>query len=496
MAPLLFAVLVLATALHGVVGQEAGFLSIDCGLEISTSSYKADDTGIIYVSDGSYVDTGENRRISDEEEGWQRRYTTLRSFPSGVRNCYALPTVAGAKYLVRVVSVYGNYDGKNSSSAVQFDMHLGANHWVTVNNPTGAFNEAMFVAWASWAPVCLVNTGSGTPFVNTVELRMLSSELYPTVMANQSMKYPYDRYDRRWWLMRSDPTWKNLTTASTIKESSDYAVPLPIIETAIEVISNKTAIEQASVGTVSNDAKLIITRQYRAPMEYKVFMHFADFQNTEQRQFNVSINEQESFLVRPSYLVANTLHILCKANGGVCTMTLTANSDSMLGPMLNAFEVYTIISRDNPTTFPRDSLLYQVPPPEGKERWEIKDDEGNVQLWLQVPGLTEDDLEITTTDELLEIKRKAGRGDPRRLDDVQGVGSFHLRLLLTKEFVSSQVTAELKAGMLEVTIPKNTNLRRTVVRIGQQSQSPAAVRTAQPKEMLLFPVKFGLVTTY
>uniref|UniRef100_A0A0E0IPU9 SHSP domain-containing protein n=1 Tax=Oryza nivara TaxID=4536 RepID=A0A0E0IPU9_ORYNI len=122
--------------------------------------------------------------------------------------------------------------------------------------------------------------------------------------------------------------------------------------------------------------------------------------------------------------------------------------------------------------------VLNIPP---TERWEIKDDEGNVQLWLQVPGLTEDDLEITTTDELLEIKRKAGRGYPRRLDDVQGVGSFHLRLLLTKEFVSSQVTAELKAGMLEVTIPKNTNLRRTVVRIGQQSQSPAAVRTAQPK---------------
>uniref|UniRef100_A0A0E0B836 SHSP domain-containing protein n=1 Tax=Oryza glumipatula TaxID=40148 RepID=A0A0E0B836_9ORYZ len=122
--------------------------------------------------------------------------------------------------------------------------------------------------------------------------------------------------------------------------------------------------------------------------------------------------------------------------------------------------------------------VFNIPP---TERWEIKDDEGNVQLWLQVPGLTEDDLEITTTDEMLEIKRKAGGGDPRRLDDVHGVGSFRLRLLLTKEFVSSQVTAELKAGMLEVTIPKNTNLRRTVVRIGQQSQSPAAVRTAQPK---------------
>lgn len=130
---------------------------------------------------------------------------------------------------------------------------------------------------------------------------------------------------------------------------------------------------------------------------------------------------------------------------------------------------------------PPTALLYHVPPPEGKERWEIKDDEGNVQLWLQVPGLTEDDLEITTTDELLEIKRKAGGGDLRRLDDVHGVGFFHLRLLLTKEFLSSQVTAELKAGMLEVTIPKNTNLRRTVVRIGSQSQPPAASRTAPPK---------------
>uniref|UniRef100_A0A0E0M5M2 SHSP domain-containing protein n=1 Tax=Oryza punctata TaxID=4537 RepID=A0A0E0M5M2_ORYPU len=130
---------------------------------------------------------------------------------------------------------------------------------------------------------------------------------------------------------------------------------------------------------------------------------------------------------------------------------------------------------------PPTALLYHVPPPEGKlERWEIKDDEDNIQLWLQVPGLTEDDLEITTTDDLLEIKRKGG--DPRRLEDIHGVGSFHLRLLLTKEFVSSQVTAELKAGMLEVTIPKNTNLRRTIVRIGQQSQAPAAGRSVPPKD--------------
>ncbi|KAF0930409.1 hypothetical protein E2562_032290 [Oryza meyeriana var. granulata] len=119
-------------------------------------------------------------------------------------------------------------------------------------------------------------------------------------------------------------------------------------------------------------------------------------------------------------------------------------------------------------TIPPTALLYPVAAPDGKERWEIKDGEDNVQVWLQVPGISEEDLEITTTDDLLEIKRK---GEPRP-GDVHGVGSFHLRLLLTKEHVSSQVTAVLKAGMLQVTVPKSKDLQRTVVKIGQPPKDP------------------------
>ena len=163
----------------------AGFLSIDCGLDPNSGGYPDSNTGIDYVPDGAYVDdAGENRVTPGYERSPYTTLQTLRSFPSGERNCYALPTVAGTKYLVRAILAYGNYDGKNSSS-LEFDMHLGANRWTTVYpDATSSYvYEAIFVAWAEWAPWCLVNTDHGTPFVSVLELRPLGvgDDLYPQV---------------------------------------------------------------------------------------------------------------------------------------------------------------------------------------------------------------------------------------------------------------------------------------------------------------------------
>jgi hypothetical protein len=159
----------------------AGFLSIDCGLDPNSGGYPDSNTGIDYVPDGAYVDdAGENRVTPGYERSPYTTLQTLRSFPSGERNCYALPTVAGTKYLLRAKFEYG-YDGKNSSS-LEFDLHLGANRWRTAKLPEFEDeHEVIFVAWAWWAPFCLVNTGRGTPFVNVVELRPLvcSALLYP-----------------------------------------------------------------------------------------------------------------------------------------------------------------------------------------------------------------------------------------------------------------------------------------------------------------------------
>jgi hypothetical protein len=120
---------------------------------------------------------------------------------------------------------------------------------------------------------------------------------------------------------------------------------LPVIQTAVEAGGNNT--------------KLNITWQDSSTLrEFMVFLHFADFQNNPLalRQFTVSVNEQESFQLRPSYLLTDTLHnsVWYKVPDGVFTMTLTATSKSVLPPMLNAFEVYTVISHDSPMTLPGD----------------------------------------------------------------------------------------------------------------------------------------------
>lgn len=96
-----------------------------------------------------------------------------------------------------------------------------------------------------------------------------------------------------------------------------------------------------------------------------------------------------------------------------------------------------------------------MPPPDGKERWDIKEEDDRVTLWLQVPGLSASDIEVTTTVDVLEIKRRVTAQQPAAPVDAHGVGAFHIRLLLTKEYDGSKVTADLKAGMLEITVPKN-----------------------------------------
>uniref|UniRef100_J3MWT6 Protein kinase domain-containing protein n=1 Tax=Oryza brachyantha TaxID=4533 RepID=J3MWT6_ORYBR len=354
-----FAAFALSTATHAV-GQ-TGFLSIDCGLERNYSGYKDNDNGLSYVSDGPYVDAGENHKLAaGQETDRVRTDLTVRSFPPGLlRNCYSLPTIAGTKYLVRVVSFYGNYDGTNSSSTLQFDLHLGANYWDTVRADGDQVYEAVFVAWASWAPVCLVNTGQGTPFVSSVELRPLGSDFYPTGMANQSMRmsarrsmgpttsrvtsFPADQYDRYWWAMPSEATWANLSTTLAITEDS-FQVSSAILQKAVTVAGNGTTLSVIWGG----DQRML--RQFMA------FLHFADFQDSQLREFDVYFNSDSPTRFTPLYLSGNVLYNTdwYNAANGVVNITLAATARSALPPMLNAFEIYTPIVHDTPVTFSKD----------------------------------------------------------------------------------------------------------------------------------------------
>jgi len=64
-----------------------------------------------------------------------------------------------------------------------FDLLLGANLWSTVtidDASSGQSNEIIHVPSLDFVQICLVNTGSGTPFITAIEFRTLKNDTYVT----------------------------------------------------------------------------------------------------------------------------------------------------------------------------------------------------------------------------------------------------------------------------------------------------------------------------
>ncbi|XP_076885266.1 putative LRR receptor-like serine/threonine-protein kinase At1g05700 [Bidens hawaiensis] len=108
----------------------AGFISIDCGIPEGTK-YTDNTSGINYVSDTGFIDSGINLEILSiyKYSNLDYQLNTVRSFPENTRNCYTLRPVQGKgnRYLIRARFMYGNHDFKGQPP--QFDVYLGNDHW-------------------------------------------------------------------------------------------------------------------------------------------------------------------------------------------------------------------------------------------------------------------------------------------------------------------------------------------------------------------------------
>jgi hypothetical protein len=158
----------------------AGFISIDCGYT-TQPKYTDRNTGITYVADEGFTDTGLIHPVDLEnmQPDLALRYATLRFFPDGTRNCYTMQSLKpDGKYFVRPAFGYGNYDKLNRLPT--FDLYLGVNYWTTVriiNASTAYVFETIVVSRDNYLQVCLVNIGSGNPFISGLDLRSLPENL-------------------------------------------------------------------------------------------------------------------------------------------------------------------------------------------------------------------------------------------------------------------------------------------------------------------------------
>jgi hypothetical protein len=152
-----------------------GFISIDCGAE---EDYLDRNTGISYKTDKDFISTGKNMFVAPEYNLPTRFKNSVRTFPEGKRNCYTLKPRQGKNqnYYVRAFFYYGNYDSKNQTH--KFDLYLGVNYWATVGveDRQWEYYNIIHYSVTDTIYVCLVNTGSGVPFINGLDLRFMNDD--------------------------------------------------------------------------------------------------------------------------------------------------------------------------------------------------------------------------------------------------------------------------------------------------------------------------------
>ncbi|KAK9281481.1 hypothetical protein L1049_004384 [Liquidambar formosana] len=356
-----------------------GAISIDCG---ATEGYDDSDTAIFYKPDAGFIDTGNNMRISSEFTSqylpqWQ---TNLRSFPQGARNCYTLKPEQGKNqnYMIRAYFVYGNYDGKNKPPV--FDLYLGVNRWDTIEleDPSDPpFREIMHISLTDNIDVCLVNTGSGIPFISALELRLLNNSLYnfesgalqyvlrQNVNGENSIRYPDDIYDRIWEPLqlpdlKNLDTWIPISAQSTIDTNDYYHVPKQVLKTAAQAPNSSIPLSF-----------------YWGPFDDI----FRDLGDGQVREFNVSLNDHTNPVAEPiklKYLSSLTKSVLTMSiEDTKLSFSLQATNESTVPPILNAFEIFK----------PRMLLVKPTEPEDVKAMMDIKQVYGVIRNWQGDPCL-------------------------------------------------------------------------------------------------------------
>ncbi|KAL6137559.1 hypothetical protein ACLB2K_062851 [Fragaria x ananassa] len=302
-----------------------------------------------------FVDTGESKLVLRYvKDFYQQPYWGVRSFPEGIRNCYKINVTTGDKYLIRVIFVYGNYDGKGKLPT--FLLFLGTNLWdsVKVQNESYFINkELIHVAPRDYIHVCLVNNGSGIPFISAIELRPLNVTSYPTQIGSLSLhwrldigqtgpdlkyyRYPKDIHDRFWDPYDDvDNLWFTLNTSSTVDfDNHNPYEPASVVMSTAATAKNATdpLMLWWDPPVDANDT------------EYYVYMHFAELeklQPNESRWQYITNNGElymESFAA--SYLYTNTIYNRFPLRGSQ-NFSIIKAENSTLPPSINGLEIYTL----------------------------------------------------------------------------------------------------------------------------------------------------------
>ncbi|KAK1548941.1 hypothetical protein Q3G72_019023 [Acer saccharum] len=353
--------LALSTVLLVHAQNQTGFISLDCGTP-KDFAYTERTTGINYISDANFIDTGVGYNISSEynSDNLEQPFLNVRSFPEGSRSCYTLnpDRVNTVKVLIRASFMYGNYDGQNKLP--RFGLLLEADEWDSVqfeNASTIVYKEIIHVPKKNYIDVCLVNTGFGTPFISALELRPLRNGSYPTntgislllfsrldigsmVNDKENFRLKDDVYDR---------IWSPYTKSNWVTISSPFNVSLNVY------LPPSTVMQTAALPENGSNSLVIDWEPSDPTSEYYAYLYFAEL---DQSQADNETREEKVFFNGGSWDLSNNslnglvpgflsqlpfLTVLVDGNPDLCLSTSCPKKKTIVVPVLASFLAVSVL---------------------------------------------------------------------------------------------------------------------------------------------------------
>ncbi|CAI9770982.1 unnamed protein product [Fraxinus pennsylvanica] len=347
-------ILSLFSALSPSHSQRPTDIRIDCG-----ATEKSTIDGIEWLPDTGYISSGTPKNVMTKD--LLQTLATVRTFP--LKNnlfkkfCYEIQVVLGrtTKYMVRTTYFYGGIGGDSNPRPPVFDQIVDGTLWAVVNttedymNGNSAYYEGIFKPTGKNLSVCLAaNTFTDSdPFISSLEVVPLWDQLYNStdfntyalsLVARHSfgfsgsiIKYPDDQFDRYW-----EPFGESNSpslSSENVSVSGIWNVP------PVRVFTTRLAKEQP-------EPLVLMWPPASLPNStYYIALYFADDRvSTSSRMLDITINGityYNNLSLTPTGVVVFASQWPLS---GLTNLTLTPSTGSNIGPLINAGEVFQMLT--------------------------------------------------------------------------------------------------------------------------------------------------------